>query len=326
MVEVVAERAKVLSQKFIEESAPWNSAAIVRHNKFLKFFHGEWAEEAAARAGVRSVEDALEQQVRLVGSRKLYDKINASLASNDPLQLIMNPTADDHFFLKEKLLLFKWRVDFMNLFFPGQAGWVTGPGPRTRSQGPAWWRTPHPYLLPVMAQLSFHWTLEKVFHMLEDEVVDFEEASPLETPPSYVEWNRAVLTCQVAFNFIDEDEEEEEDFLENYECVAENMTEEVLPLASYKHYLERVVRALHSLGPPSLRDLASRRVLELDLPTDELPREVREEMEAGPQKRELTQRGDYLLLFNEDLGEDSEGGSEEDGYSGDSEEGVEEEE
>ena len=38
-------------------------------------------------------------QVRLVGSRMLYDKINTCLASSDPLQLIINPTADDHFFL-----------------------------------------------------------------------------------------------------------------------------------------------------------------------------------------------------------------------------------
>jgi hypothetical protein len=41
---------------------------------------GEWAEGAAARAEVSSVEDALEQQVRLVGSRAIYDKINTGLS------------------------------------------------------------------------------------------------------------------------------------------------------------------------------------------------------------------------------------------------------
>jgi hypothetical protein len=75
---------------------------------------------------------------------------------------------------------------------------------------------------------------------------------------------------------------------------------------------------LSSLGPPSLRDLVSRRVLELDLLTDELPREVREEMAAGPQKRELTQRGGYLL-HDLEFEEDSEEGSEEESDSWDSE-------
>ena len=60
-------------------------------------------------------------------------------------------------------------------------------------------------------------------------------------------------------------------------------------------YLRQVVWALHSQGPPSLTELAIKRVLELELPLEDLPEDVLDMIEEGPVSRLLTKRGEHLV-------------------------------
>jgi hypothetical protein len=77
MVEAAAWSSKLAAERFLQtnEGDPF-SPAVLRCLKFLEFMKGKWAEGAADRAKVRSMKDGVEQQVRLVGSRAIYDNIN----------------------------------------------------------------------------------------------------------------------------------------------------------------------------------------------------------------------------------------------------------
>jgi hypothetical protein len=314
MVEAAARSSQLAAEMFLQtnQGDPF-SPAVLRCVGFLEFMKGEWAEGAAARAEVSSVEDALEQQVRLVGSRAIYDKINTGLS-----MAIIN--GKDLFFAKERLLLYSWRKEFVSKFFPKD---MDEEGPLNWNQG-GWWtggvievQPDGMYDVDLVLVIAFDWTVQKAFHMAEDEVANVDEVweilasetrSIFDITKQTSEASLLSTAASINYNLsldISEDqslEAEQRKFVMTYGHLFENLDfeeqqDEKLN-KGYLKYFEKVVRALHSLGPPSLRDLASRRVLELDLPLwqpGELPKEVVEGLEAGPQERRLTVRGDHLI-------------------------------
>ena len=60
-------------------------------------------------------------------------------------------------------------------------------------------------------------------------------------------------------------------------------------------YLKQVAWALHSKGPPSLTELAIKKVLELKLPLEDLPKDVLDMIDEGPQSPPMTERGLHLV-------------------------------
>lgn len=144
MAEVAAKSLKEFVVKFLQENQDKDPTEIPPYmieqfRKLLDFMNSKWVEETASRAKARSVEEAMEQQVKLVGSRAIYERVNRDLAR-------LNVTSDP-FFLREQLLLFQWRVAFFSKFFPIEAAVVqyTGMfsincllGPPKPSAG--WWR------------------------------------------------------------------------------------------------------------------------------------------------------------------------------------------
>jgi hypothetical protein len=172
MVEAAARSSQLAAERFLQtnQGDPF-SPAVLSCVRFLEFMKGEWAEGAAARAEVTSVEDALEQQVRLVGSRAIYDKINAGLSMG-------NINGKDLFFAKERLLLYGWRAEFVAKFFPRDED---GEGPLNWDRG-GWWtggaiEEQHGmYGVTLVMVLAFDWTVQKAFHMAEDEVAIVDQA------------------------------------------------------------------------------------------------------------------------------------------------------
>ena len=118
MVEAAAQKLKLSIAKFLIDAGEGSleyvpcDYMISQHKKLLDFLNGEWEERAEARAKTTSVEEALVQQIELVGSREIYDRVSHDLAMLE----ITNP-----FFVREQLLLFKWRVEFFGNFFPIEA-------------------------------------------------------------------------------------------------------------------------------------------------------------------------------------------------------------
>lgn len=92
-----------------------------------------------------------------------------------------------------------------------------------------------------------------------------------------------------------DDPDDEEYKLKFVHSVYENAWEDGvgMPLS----YLEQVVLALHSKGPPTLTHLAIKRVLELELPQDELSGEIKDIITKGPEVNlnKVTERGRHLL-------------------------------
>ena len=119
MVEAAAEQLKISVKQFLEDAREGRveydvpDLMVTQHQKFLDFLTGKWAEGTEARARTRSVKEGMEQQIRLVGSKAIYDRVSYRLARLD--------ITSDPFFIKEQLMLFKWRVEFLNKFFPIEA-------------------------------------------------------------------------------------------------------------------------------------------------------------------------------------------------------------
>ena len=166
----------------------------------------------------------------------------------------------------------------------------------------------------AVAGMAFDWLLNKAFHM-EDDVVDFQQAwhtVPLGMRTGGAGGNFAVYGGDYDYKYwlfyeYPADEEHAFKYVHSvYQYAIEDGTGMTLD------YLQKVVWALHSMGPPSLGELAIKRVLELglslasDMEDEEndgdededenrLPPGVRKMIAAGPQDRPLTQRGQHLL-------------------------------
>merc|ERR1719430_1167715 len=75
----------------------------------------------------------------------------------------------------------------------------------------------------------------------------------------------------------DEDEE-----IKNFKIVFSGLMEDGLDRSQALTYLQRVVWALYKAGPPPLLELAAKKVLELELPQEELVKDVQEYLKSGP--------------------------------------------
>ena len=322
MVEVVAEQLKISVKQFLEDAregrlefAAAGSAVLMvaQHHKFLDFLMGKWTEGAEARAQTRSVKEGMEQQINLMGSKAIYDRVSYRLSRLD--------ITSDPFFNKEQLMLFKWRVEFFNKFFPIEAAIAQYHSYTRYEASPGWWDCFGAGNLPLgpplsglpwndhypqyaLAGMAFDWVLHQAFHMGED-VVQFSQAFhdvPLEMRINRNPWYD--LNPRSLFAIYGEDYDykywlfcdtpEEEEFVFKFvHSVDEETIEEGdgMPLG----YLKQVVWALHSQGPPSLTELAIKRVLELELPLEDLPEDVLDMIEEGPVSRLLTKRGEHLV-------------------------------
>ena len=311
MVEAAAEQLKISVKQFLEDAREGRvefdvpDLMVTQHQKFLDFLTGKWAEGTEARARTRSVKEGMEQQIRLVGSKAIYDRVSRSLARLD--------NTSDPFFIKEQLLLFKWRVEFIGKFFPIEAAvaqyysralyiWDPSPG---------WWHCFGAGALPgqpgggndcypqfALAGMAFDWVLHQAFHIGEN-VVQFSQAFQ-EVPPEM----RSSLEPESIFAiyggdydykywlFYDDQADEEHAFKYVHSVSDYAIRDgEGMPLS----YLRQVVWALHSKGPPSLTELAIKRVLELELPLEDLPEDVLDMIEEGPVSRPLAERGVHLV-------------------------------
>jgi hypothetical protein len=107
------------AKQFLEDAREgrleFDAAALMvtHHQKFLEFLTVKWTEGAGARAHTWSVKEGMEQQISLVGSEATFDMVSHRLAQLD--------ITSEPFFNKEQLMLFKWRVEFLNKFFPIEA-------------------------------------------------------------------------------------------------------------------------------------------------------------------------------------------------------------
>ena len=322
MVEAVAEQLKISVKQFLEDAregrlefAAAGSAVLMvaQHHKFLDFLMGKWTEGAEARAQTRSVKEGMEQQINLMGSKAIYDRVSYRLSRLD--------ITSDPFFNKEQLMLFKWRVEFFNKFFPIEAAIAQYHSYTRYEASPGWWDCFGAGNLPLgpplsglpwndhypqyaLAGMAFDWVLHQAFHMGED-VVQFSQAFhdvPLEMRINRNPWYD--LNPRSLFAIYGEDYDykywlfcdtpEEEEFVFKFvHSVDEETIEEGdgMPLG----YLKQVVWALHSQGPPSLTELAIKKVLELELPLEDLPKDVLDMIEEGPQSRPMTKRGVHLV-------------------------------
>ena len=123
MVEALAEKLKVSVKQFLEDAREGRlkfdvadsggALMVAQHQKFLEFLTEKWCAGADDRAQTRSVKEGMEQQISLVGSKAIYNRVSYRLARLD--------ITSDPFFIKEQLMLFKWRVEFFNKFFPIEA-------------------------------------------------------------------------------------------------------------------------------------------------------------------------------------------------------------
>jgi len=313
MVEAAAEQLKISVKQFLEDVKEGRveydvpDLMVTQHQKVLDFLTGKWAEGAEARAKTRSVEDGMEQQIRLMGSKAIYDRVSHSLARLD--------NTSDPFFIKEQLLLFKWRVEFISKFFPIEAAvaqyysralyiWDPSPG---------WWHCSGAGPLPLpgqpgggndfypqfaLAGMAFDWVLHQAFHMGEN-VVQFSQAFQ-EVPPEM----RSSLEPESIFAIYGGDYDFKYWLFYDDLAAEEHAFKYVHSVSDYAirdgegmpiSYLRQVVWALHSQGPPSLTELAMKRVLELELPLEDLPEEVFDMIDEGPVSRPLTKRGVKLL-------------------------------
>ena len=312
MVEAAGEQLRISVRLFLEDAREGRvefdvpDLMVTQHQKFLEFLTGKWAEGAEARARTRSVKEGMEQQIRLVGSKAIYDRVSRSLARLD--------NTSDPFFIKEQLLLFKWRVEFIGKFFPIDAAvaqyysralyiWDPSPG---------WWHCAGAGFLPgqpggggndcypqlALAGMAFDWVLQQAFHMGEN-VVQFSKAFQ-EVPPemrSSLEPGSIFAIYGGDYDYkywlFYDDQADEEHAFKYVHSVSDYAIRdgEGMPLS----YLRQVVWALHSKGPPSLTELAIKRVLELELPLEDLPEDVLVMIDEGPVSRPMTERGEHLV-------------------------------
>ena len=254
-----------------------------RLRKFLEFMDFEWKEGAVSRTKIQSVEDGIEQQIRLVGSKAIYERVNKELSREH-----VKKATTDIFFVGEQLLLYKWRLDFIRNFFPVEAAAMSSPST------PGWWSCSGAPLQVhyELAGLGFDFVLHKAFHMGEDEVVDIDQAWSTSIPLLWRTFSRAYYNQYMLIR--------EGSLSDVFSIIAQSGVEaEGLTFS----FLKQVILALYSQGPPSLCEIAIQKVLELGLPQDELPREVKTTIATGPVFRPLTDVGQEIWEYIESVGE-----------------------
>ena len=77
--------------------------------KFLEFMDFEWKDGAVSRAKIQSVEEGIEHQIRLVGSKAIYERVNKELTREN-----MTKARKDNFFFWEQ-----WFVGSSSFFTSG---------------------------------------------------------------------------------------------------------------------------------------------------------------------------------------------------------------
>ena len=146
--------------------------------------------------------------------------------------------------------------------------------------------------------MAFDWVLHQAFHIGEN-VVQFSQAFQ-EVPPEMRSGIKPGAIFAIYGGDYDlkywlfyDDLSDEEHAFKYVHSVSDYaiIDGEGMPFS----YLRQVVWALHSKGPPSLTELAIKRVLELELPLEDLPEDVLDRIEEGPVSRPLTERGVHLV-------------------------------
>eukprot|EP00092_Neocalanus_flemingeri_P020542 GFUD01022255.1.p1 GENE.GFUD01022255.1~~GFUD01022255.1.p1 ORF type:complete len:248 (-),score=84.37 GFUD01022255.1:75-818(-) len=198
---------------------------------------------------------AICDQIRVAGSVKIYNRLKDSFTG-----------PPDIYFIKEQFALYKWRKEFFLAHFPGV--------PLCPTLGPALlpsledtWTTDCNFCCDLLGISSdIHWMAAIHYNITEnfDQVLKlaFEDSRPdlLDFPTDY--------SASCLFNKFEWDKEKEQEVLQKLTTV---------DLSTAVH----IICVLYNCSPPSLLQVAMRRVLELGLSLDSLPKELQVVAERG---------------------------------------------
>ena len=190
-------------------------------------------------------EEVLEEQINLVGSKKILDRIEANFKTDQRL---------DTYFMAEQMALYAWRKKFFARWLPAGT-WVTDCNFYCVAEGVCG---------EAHREAAVHYNITENFDYLLDLVVT--EATlvatdlPTEhfTPYFHTKYGLSDLLAR-----------------EGEASLVRRLA--MLDFSQAVHAL----CALHAASPPTLRELAIRKVVEEGLPTVGLPRTVVEQVERG---------------------------------------------
>ena len=201
------------------------------------------------------------EQVKLVGSVKIFDMVEKSFTD----QYLIT------FFMKEQMALYAWRRSFFLSQFP-DGGWTTDCNFMCMAEGVCG---------EVHTQAAIHFNITENWEYLLSNVISGQTNPHLPT-------EHFTHYCNTKYNLLSLLAQE-----------GEGALMERLAMLDFSQAMHAIC-TLHTYSPPTLKEIAIRKVLEEELSTEELPRSVVVMVERGLYHREILVDGKLVEREAED--------------------------
>jgi len=298
----------ILAQDGVWTVGEWRNSVGISDEKIqetrelITFLNGEWETDRPTRERYKSVEEVHRQQVELVGGEEILERLNRKISVRE----------EDPIFLKEQLVLYRYRLNFFRSFFPYRAERfqtvVQCKGFPYRVEFVmdgrfGWWhlKGAGTHFLPSFAiiALDFERVVCAAFHMTGSEIyLDSHFTNTFEEDICVRDGFKYELRFHLVF-VKDDVEDEIHNLCKTGVSVYEQ--EVIAEVSNSFSYVKRVVLALHKAGGPrSLKELAARKVHLLmedsDMAALPLPKSLVEFLEVGlsSDPADLSPRGDVV--------------------------------